>query len=473
MARTHGLGGVFRNAEFRALWAAELCSILGDQLARVGLAVLVYGRTGSAAWTAATYALTFLPALAGGVLLGRLADRYRRRELMMVADLARAGLLGVMALPGVPLWLLCVLLVVVVTLGAPHSAAQGALLPDVLGSRFEAGSAVRQITSQSAQLAGFGLGGAALTVVSPSVALAADALTFAASAALVRFGLRDRPVAAAPGSTAAAAEEATGDAATGDAATGDALTRSDAGGGGTVTRMDAGAGSDAATGMDAGAAARSGAVAEWLADTRVGVHAVVGNRTRRVLAGLVWLVGCYVVPEGLAAPYAAALHADPLVVGLLMAADPAGSVLGAWLITRLVPAHLRPRLIGVCAVAGGLSLAGCFAGPGVVGSVLLWGISGLFSSACLVQAQAGFVRATPDELRGRAIGVAASGLIAAQGIAILLAGVLAERIGAVPTVGLTGLVGALVAGVLALRWRRAAVGSRGFGTDGVPMTSES
>jgi hypothetical protein len=40
-------------------------------------------------------------------------------------------------------------------------------------------------------------------------------------------------------------------------------------------------------------------------------------------------------------------------------------------------------------------------------------------------------------------------------------------------VGLTGLVGAIVAGVLALRWRRAAVGSRGFGTDGVPMTSES
>jgi MFS family permease len=476
MARTHGLGEVFRNAEFRALWAAELCSILGDQLARVGLAVLVYGRTGSAAWTAATYALTFLPALAGGVLLGRLADRYRRRELMMVADLARAGLLGVMALPGVPLWLLCVLLVVVVTLGAPHSAAQGALLPDVLGSRFEAGLAVRQITSQSAQLAGFGLGGAALTVVSPSVALAADALTFAASAALVRFGLRDRPVAAAAGPTAAAAEEAPGDAAPGDAAPGDAApgdaATGDAAPGDAVTGSDAGGG-DAVTEMDAGrsGAARSGA--QWLADTRAGVHAVAGNRTRRVLAGLVWLVGCYVVPEGLAAPYAAALDADPLVVGLLMAADPAGSVLGAWLITRLVPAHLRPRLIGVCAVAGGLSLAGCFAGPGVVGSVLLWGISGLFSSACLVQAQASFVRATPDELRGRAIGVAASGLIAAQGIAILLAGVLAERIGAVPTVGLTGLVGALVAGVLALRWRRAAVGSRGFGTDGVPMTSES
>jgi hypothetical protein len=33
LSPTHGLGQVFRNAEFRALWAAELCSIVGDQLA--------------------------------------------------------------------------------------------------------------------------------------------------------------------------------------------------------------------------------------------------------------------------------------------------------------------------------------------------------------------------------------------------------------------------------------------------------
>jgi hypothetical protein len=42
------------------------------------------------------------------------------------------------------------------------------------------------------------------------------------------------------------------------------------------------------------------------------------------------------------------------VVGVLMAADPAGSVLGAWLITRVVPARLRPKLVGMCAVAGAL-----------------------------------------------------------------------------------------------------------------------
>jgi MFS family permease len=443
---------VFRNGEFRALWAAELCSIVGDQLARVGLAVLVYSRTGSAAWAAVTYALTFLPALAGGVLLGRLADRYRRRELMVLADLLRAALLAVMAVPGTPLWLLCVLLVVVVAAGSPHSAAQGALLPEVLGARFEAGLAVRQITSQTAQLVGFGLGGAALTLVSPSVALGADALTFAASALLLRLGLRDRPVAGVTRAELAAGEDA--DLAAGEPAV-----------------LDTGEPAVLATGPAAGAGGRPGVLAEWVADTGAGLRAVVSHPTRRLLAGLVWLVGCYVVPEGLAAPYAAQLGGGPVVVGVLMAADPAGSVLGAWLITRVVPARLRPKLVGVCAVAAGLALAGCLAAPGLLGSVLLWGLSGLFSSACLVPAQAVFVRATPDELRGRAIGVAASGLIAAQGVAILLAGVLAEWAGAMVTVGGTGLAGALVAGVLAWRWWRAAAGIRGVGSGGAPISS--
>ena len=446
MSPPHGLSQVFRLAEFRALWAAELLSIVGDQLARVGLAVLVYGRTGSAAWAALTYALTFLPAMAGGVLLGRLADRYRRRELMVLVDLLRAALVGLMALPGMPLWLLCALLVVVVGVGPPHAAAQGALLPEVLGARFEAGLAVRQITSQTGQLAGFGLGGVALAVVSPSVALAADALTFAVSAVLLRYGLRDRPV-AEPGAVAGR-----------DPSAGPAGESGPAGG--------------ERPGRSSGTVGRRGVLAEWSADTRAGLRAVASDPSRRVLAGLVWLVGCYVVPEGLAAPYAAQLDGGPAVVGVLMAADPAGSVLGAWLITRLVPVRLRPRLVGGCAVAGGLVLGGCLAGPGLLGSVLLWGLSGLFSSACLVQAQASFVRATPDELRGRAIGVAASGLIAAQGVAILGAGVLAEWLGARITVGVTGLAGALVGGVLAWRWWRAAAGAEGIGTGGVPISRE-
>lgn len=90
-------------AEFRALWSAEVISVCGDQLARVALSVLVFERTSSAALTALTYALTFVPAVLGGALLAGLADRFPRRAVLVTADVVRAGLAGLMALPWMPL----------------------------------------------------------------------------------------------------------------------------------------------------------------------------------------------------------------------------------------------------------------------------------------------------------------------------------------------------------------------------------
>src|SRR5688572_20440400 len=98
---------VFAVAEFRHLWGAQTLSSLGDQLASVALAVLVYHRTHSALLTALTYALTYLPPIVGGPLLSGLADHFPRRRVMIVCDLARAALVGLMALEGTPFGALC------------------------------------------------------------------------------------------------------------------------------------------------------------------------------------------------------------------------------------------------------------------------------------------------------------------------------------------------------------------------------
>ncbi len=86
-------------------------------------------------------------------------------------------------------------------------------------------------------------------------------------------------------------------------------------------------------------------------------------------------------------------------------------------------------------------------------------MSGAFATASLVQAQAEFVRATPGELRGRAIGVAAAGLIGVQGLAVLLGGVVAQVWGARAAVALCGALGIAVALVVT----DAHVRSRGIG----------
>ena len=137
-------------------------------------------------------------------------------------------------------------------------------------------------------------------------------------------------------------------------------------------------------------------------------------------------MGCFVVPEALAVPYAQQLGLDTAAAGLLMAADPAGSVLGGWLFIRFVPDSLRTRTIGPLALAAALPLGLCGLEPGFGTTLVLWGVSGAFATASLVQAQAEFVRVTPGELRGRAIGVAAAGLIGVQGLAVLLGGVAAQ-----------------------------------------------
>jgi predicted MFS family arabinose efflux permease len=398
-----GLGAVFRVPEFRVVWGAELFSVAGDQLARVALAVLVYGRTGSAVWATVTYALTFLPALLGGVLLSGLADQYRRREVMIVSDLLRAVLVAAMALPGLPLGVLCGLLVAVVLLGSPHTAAQGALYPQILrGELYERGLAVRQITGQTAQVVGFATGGLLVAAVSPAVALLGNAVSFALSALVVRVGVADRP---RPG----AAEGVQG---------------------------------GEPVGGPRGVAA---ALVEIATDPR-----------RRALVVLAWLVGWYVVPEALAAPYADQLGAGPVVVGLLMAADPLGSVLGAWLFVRFVPAATRARLVGLMAVGAGLPLVLCAFRPGIPLTLLLWAVSGMLSTAYLLQTQASFVRATPDAGRGRAIGVAASGIIAAQGGAVFVGGLFANAWDPATAVAVAGGIGAALSLGGAVAWQRAA-----------------
>src|SRR5204863_8272786 len=83
---------VFAVAEFRALWLAQLLSIIGDQLARVALTVLVFDRTRSALLAAVTFVVSVVPTFIGGITLAWLADRYPRRAVMIVCDPIRCAL---------------------------------------------------------------------------------------------------------------------------------------------------------------------------------------------------------------------------------------------------------------------------------------------------------------------------------------------------------------------------------------------
>ncbi|MEU4446154.1 MFS transporter [Actinosynnema sp. NPDC050801] len=392
---------VVASGEFRALFAAQLLSVLGDQFARVALSVLVFERTDSAGWTALTYGLTYLPDLVSGPLLSGLADRYPRRAVMVVSDVGRAVLVVVMALPGLPLWCAAVLLVCVQALGAPHGAARGATLAAALsGDRFTVAAAAQDGMVQTSQLVGFATGGAVVALLGVGEGLLLDAASFALSALLVRFGVRARPAPNGPAEPGAST------------------------------------------------------AGFWWLSLRTGAALVWGDRRLRALLALACVAGFYVTVEGLAVPYAAEIGTSTAAVGLLLAANPAGTVLGTVLVTRLAP-HRRLRLLGPLAVAACLPLVLCAWQPGLLPTLLLWGLSGAASGYHTI-ARAAFVQRVPDRQRGQCLGLAVTALRTAQGGGIVLAGLAATAMPASTTVAVAGGLGALVALAATASWRRAA-----------------
>ncbi|MGX5657521.1 MFS transporter, partial [Geodermatophilus nigrescens] len=190
---------VFAVPEFRPLFGTYTLSTIGDELARVALTVLVYQRTDSPLLAAVTFGLSFLPWVVGGPVLATIADRFPRHRVLIVSDVVRAVLVGLMALPGLPLWALLALLLAVSLCAPPFESARSALMADVLdGERYAVASSLTNTSSQLAQVIGFVGAGALVGLLDPSAVLLLDAATFAVSAVWLSAGLQRRPAPAPP-----------------------------------------------------------------------------------------------------------------------------------------------------------------------------------------------------------------------------------------------------------------------------------
>ena len=387
---------VFRVREYRAVFLADVLSLLGDQIAAVALALLLYAGSGSTLLAALGYATAFVPWMIGGPVLAAWAERLPGRSVLVGCDLARATLIGLAALPGLPLPVLGLLILAAALLAPPFEAARSALLPEILeGDRYPVAMSLRDAVHQSAQLVGFVAGGALAVAISARGALLLDAATFLTSAAVIGRGVtRRRATAAArPGDSAAA------------------------------------------RGL--------------LRETREGWTAI---RSRPALVGSLSLgivgAGYAVVPEAIATGYARSVGAGGTAVGLIMAAAAAGSVVGGLAIGRLVGPSTRVRLIYPLALAGTLPMMFVALRPGLALSLLLFALVGVTGSF-QVAANTVFARNVPTHLRTRAFGLAATGMYGGQTLAIVLAGLAAELVAPATVVAGAGVLGAV--GVLAIR----------------------
>jgi MFS family permease len=389
---------VFGNTEYRALFSASALSWFGDYLARVAVAAMVYQRTNSVAASAAAFASSYLPWIIGGPVLAAVAERYRYRTVMVTCDLVRMALIALVAISGIPIPVMMLLLFAVALVNPPAQAAKSAVMPLILtGDRLVVGLSLNTSTGQIAQVVGY-LAGGALAPFYPQLALLIDATTFALSAVLIRFGVRDRPPAMAQ---------------------------------------------DKRTHL--------------LTETADGYRLVFGSQVLRAIAILVFASTLFaIVPEGLAAAWAGELVSNSsergLIQGLIMVANPLGWVLGSLLVGRLVRPDLRRRLMRLFAVLAPLMLVPALANPPVAGVVAMSAACGFAVAGMLPSANALFVQALPNGFRARAFGVMQSGVQITQGLAVLVTGLLADQYTLYTVVGVWSLAGVLLLVAVSTRW---------------------
>ncbi|MFK3983591.1 MFS transporter [Micromonospora sp. NPDC050397] len=397
---------VFAQPEFRALYTANAFSWLGDYLARAAVTVLVFQETESVALSAAAFAVSFLPWLVGGPLLAALAERHPYRTVMVICDLTRMVLIGLIAIPDLPVPVILILLFGVTLANPPSQAARSALLPMLLsGDRLVVGLAVSTSTGQAAQIVGYVIGASAATL-NPTTALLVNTATFALSAALIRFGVRHRPA-------AMAVEHRT----------------------------------------------------HLLHETAEGFRLVFGTPVLRSIAVIVFASMLFaIVPEGLAAGWASEFTSasDPdhpgrgLIQAMIMIASPLGFILGGLTIGRGLRPDLRRTLIRPFAVLAPLALVPALLSPTPPLIALMALVSGFAVAGLLPVANGLFVQALPAGFRARAFGVMSSGMQVLQGGAVLVTGVLASRFEIPVVVGLWSLGGVLLMLFVSARWPSAA-----------------
>jgi len=346
---------VLSTREYRAVYGAATLSWVGDAAARAAVTALVFQVTDSAAASAGAFAITYAPWLLGSSLLVALAERYPHRTVMLICDTARVVIMATIAIVPMPVPLVLILVLCAAFFAPPFDAARSASLPAILGGdRYVLGLALFSATNQPAQVAGY-LVGAALSVSHPRLAFAVNAVTFAVSAVLVRFGVHWREPGLAPARR---------------------------------TRL--------------------------LRETSDGFKVVFGNPALRVIALLVFGGVLFVViPEGLGAAWAAQLTDGPdrgWVQGMIMAAVPFGAIVGSLSISRLIGPTVRVQLMRPLAVLVPLALVPAVFSPPIAIVVVLAAACGFAMGAVGPVANGQFVQRLPTEFRARAFGVVQAGV---------------------------------------------------------------
>ncbi len=176
------------NRNFRLLWLGQIISLLGDWFNFVASASLIAILTQSGFAVGSLFVVRMLAPFFVSPITGVVADRYNRKHILIITDLARVvvafGFLLVRTADDV--WLLYVLTALQLGIGSFFFPARNAILPDVVSSQvLGAANALGSATWSVMLAVGAAIGGIVSGAWGIYPAFVIDGLTFLLSAAFI------------------------------------------------------------------------------------------------------------------------------------------------------------------------------------------------------------------------------------------------------------------------------------------------
>jgi MFS family permease len=405
--RRHPYVRLALDGSFSALWLGQLISLLGDRIHQVALAFVVLNATGSPIAVGAIFLVATLPNLLFGPIAGTFVDRWDHREVMIVSDLLRAGLVLLIPIAAVTnLAFVYPLVFLVTTVSIFFRPAKGAILPRLIpADDLIAGNSAMWIAETFADIGGYVIAGLFVALLGSQLPLAfwADSVTYVASAILIAT------ISIAP------IRRATGEV----------------------------AGEVAGRGADFFGELREGwrflrGEAVILANT---LQATVGQFMLGIFLALTPVYAQQSVDAG-------TLDAST-AYSFIEGAIGAGNLVGGFVIGLIGTRIALGRMI----ILGYAWTGACVAGLALTGNLgLAIGLSfgaGVGNLAFVIPSQTLIQKRTPPELMGRLLGLRFSMVFGSMTLAMGVGGVLGQAFGAAPVLGFFGLV-TVVAGLAGL-----------------------
>ena len=367
---------VFHNEDLRRLELAWGGSIIGQWGYEVALAVFAY-RAGGASAVGLVALVRLLPAAVVAPFAALLGDRFRRKRIMVAADLARAcAMAGAAAavFGGAPAVTVYALAAIAAVTGTAFGPAQSALLPSLARSAEELTAA--NATSTTLESVGFfvgpALGGLLLAVTSVGAVFAMAAALFLWSAFVLG--------------------RIVGDSRGGPGIAGDSILR----------------------------------------EALAGFRAIAAERRLRLIVGL---YGAQTLAAGilrvlLVVTALQVLGLGPSGVGFLNSAVGIGALAGMLVMLTLIGTSHLAAVFRVGILVWGVPLALLGIWPSVPAALVLLGILGVGNTLVDVAGLTLLQRAAPDEVRARVFGVLESVFLATIAIGAILAPLLTTVLGA-------------------------------------------